>query len=161
MEIWKYIKGYNGAYQVSNLGRVMSFKYKQPRILKQGIDMHGYYLVGLCYNGLQKTKHVHQLVAESFLNHKPCKKLKVVDHINANKLDNKVENLQIITNRLNCSKDKKKGSSKYTGVSIYNKDKGIWQSCIYVNGTHKHLGCYKDEYKAHLAYQKELVKTIN
>ena len=52
-EIWKDIEGYEGLYQVSNLGRVKSF-YKEGRILKQCIDKDGYFCVGLFKNKKQE-----------------------------------------------------------------------------------------------------------
>ena len=61
-EIWKNIDGYDGKYQVSNLGRVRSFKYKTPRILKPYLDEHGYYRVTLCRDNKPKHRFVHQLV---------------------------------------------------------------------------------------------------
>ena len=79
----------------------------------------------------------------------------IVDHINNDKLDNTVENLQYITQRLNSSKDKKNTSSIYTGVS-WNKEKKKWKSCIRINGKSKHLGYFTDELEASNTYQKAI-----
>jgi hypothetical protein len=71
MEIWKTIKGFEN-YQVSNLVNVKSLKFGKEKILKQVIMNNGYLSVGLCINGISKTKTVHQLVAIAFLNHISC-----------------------------------------------------------------------------------------
>ena len=65
-EQWKEIAGYNGDYQVSNFGRVKSFKYKSPLILKP--HLCGEYLtVALCGNGKVKQRKIHILVAQAFI----------------------------------------------------------------------------------------------
>jgi len=153
-EIWKYVKDYEGVYQVSNLGRVKSLKFGKERILKMVINNAGYILVALHKDGNQKSKNVHQLVAIAFLGHIPCGNNLVVDHINTIKTDNHLDNLQIITHRENCSKDKK-GSSKYTGVSWY-KRCNKWQAIININGQNKPLGYFKTELEASEAYQQKL-----
>jgi hypothetical protein len=166
IEIWKDIPGYEGIYQVSDMGNVKSLsreklhKGKYPittneKILKPPANSHGYLCVILCNNGLKKTMKVHTLVAMAFLNHKPDGTNKiVVDHINNNKLDNRLVNLQLISQRENSSKDKKGGTSKYVGVrsSAINK----WRAEIYINGKTKNLGYFTDEHEAHLVYQKAL-----
>jgi len=69
-EIWKDIPGYEGLYQVSNLGRVRSLNYHrsgQVRVLSLGKLNKGYLGVGLCKNGKMKTYKVHRLVAIAFI----------------------------------------------------------------------------------------------
>lgn len=148
-EIWKDVIGYKGLYQVSNLGRVKSFRRNKEIILKPSIGDRGYYVVTL-YN----KRKIHQLVAESFLNHTPKGMSLVVDHINNNKLDNRVENLQIITQRENLIKDKS-CSSKYAGVSWF-KLRNKWRASISKNGKKIHLGLFTNEYDAALSYQQAL-----
>jgi hypothetical protein len=140
-EIFKDIPNYEGIYQVSNLGRVKSLKLNKEKILKLSIDGQGYLKVNLFDEGRRSTKNVHQLVAIVYLNHMPCGSKIVVDHINCDKLNNRLENLQLISQRENLSKDKK-GSSKYTGVS-WHKQKSKWQSQIIINGKYKYLGISK------------------
>lgn len=106
-EIWKDVKGYEGLYQVSNLGRVCSLERQtydtvrkyirkvRKRILKQALPKLGYYSVQLTKNGKQKSFRVHVLVAAAFLpnpNNFP-----VINHKNAIKTDNRVENLEWCT----------------------------------------------------------------
>jgi len=171
-EIWKDIPNYEGLYQVSNLGRVKSLgrivirgrkskQYKKENILKyrySGREFNKYVSVALFKNGKRSDKKVHQLMAVAFLNHKPDGHKIVVDHINNIPNDNRLENLQLITNRENLSKDKN-GSSKYVGVR-WDKERNKWASQICINGKQKFLGRFKEEIDAHLAYQNKL-KEIN
>jgi hypothetical protein len=98
---------------------------------------------------------MHQLVAITFLGHNTNGHKIVVDHINGDKLNNKVENLQVITNRANLSKDKKGGSSKYVGVNWNNAAKK-WQSRILIDGNRRNLGYFANELEASEAYQNRL-----
>lgn len=164
VEIWKDIPGYEGLYQVSNLGRVKSLPREicnsrrcyisKERVLKNVLGKTGYFKLQLYKYGKVKYIQLHQLVAMVFLNHSPNGHNLVVDHINNNKLDNRVDNLQIVTTRKNLSKDKK-GTSKYTGVSLEKKN-NRWRSQINVNGKVKYLGKFNCELAASYAYQKAL-----
>ena len=92
MEEWRDIEGYEGLYQVSNLGRVRSLR--SNKIMKLMI-WHGYAYVNFTINNVVNHKSVHRLVAETFIpnpQNKPC-----VDHINTIKNDNRVENLRWVT----------------------------------------------------------------
>lgn len=161
-EIWKDVIGYEGLYQISNYGNVKSFlRNKQGVILKCGINSKGYNGVILNKKGIRKHKQIHVMVAESFLNHIPCGHKLVVDHINNNKLDNKVENLQIITQRENSFKTNKIYSSKFKGVHLKTdkyKDRiyHSWVAQIQINGINNYLGSFKTEEEAHNAYQNAL-----
>ena len=162
-EIFRDITGYEGLYQISNLGNVKSLKFSssgKERILKQSKSSNGYYKVALSNNGIAKTSKVHKLVAVAFLNHIPDGNKIVVDHRDCNKLNNNLNNLQLISHRLNLSKDKKGCSSKYTGVSWYKKS-NKWKAQITIKGKKKHLGYFINEIDAANAYQsvlKELIK---
>jgi hypothetical protein len=159
-EIWKDVPNYEGIYQVSNLGNVKSLKFGKEKTLKKRSDKDGYLLFNLSKNGICKTNKAHKLVAIAFLNHKQCGYKVIVDHINNIKTDNRVENLQLITVRQNCSKDRKNKTSKYTGV-IYYKNTNKWRAQISINGKLKYLGDFKNEYDAHLAYQNKLKEISN
>lgn len=158
MEVYKDIFGYEGIYQVSNLGNVKSFKFNKVKQMKLSLNC-GYLKVKLTNNKISKYKQVHQLVAESFLNHKVCGMKLVVNHIDLNKTNNSVSNLEIITNRENCNKKHLKSTSKYTGVSWHKRD-NKWRAYIMINSKLKHLGYFKTEIEASEAYQKELSNEI-
>jgi len=160
MEIWKDIKGYEGIYQVSNLGNVKNIKYERKKNLSPAKTRYGYLKVVLCKKGVNKSKIVHKLVAIAFLNHKPCGWELVVNHKDFNKLNNKLENLEIVTNRENTNRKHLKSTSKYTGVSwskVYNK----WVTSIHYDGKPHILGYFIDEYEAHLAYENKLIEINN
>lgn len=154
-EIWKDIKGYNGDYQVSNLGRVKSLKWNKERILAININSRGYLLTGLSKNNESKMVQVHQLVAIAFLNHTPNGHKLVVNHINFDKTDNKLVNLEIISNRENTNRKHLNSSSKFVGVS-WNKKRKDWMAMININGKATYLGSFKCELSAAKAYQNKL-----
>ena len=160
MEIWKDIHSYEGHYQVSNLGNVKSTKYSRQRILKPATNIHGYFMVCLHSKNTQKLITIHSLVSMAFLNHKPNKTHEIViDHINNIRTDNKLDNLQLITQRRNASKDKKNCSSSFTGV-CWDKQYNKWRAKIRIKNKQKFLGLFRCELKAAMAYQKAL-KEIN
>lgn len=167
VEIWKDIPGYEGLYQVSNLGRVKSLPKEwvngigkiishNGKILKGGLN-GGYKHVTFSIDGNRKTYKVHQLMAMAFLNHKPCGMKLVIDHIDNDRSNNKLENLQLITQRQNTSKDRI-GKSKYTGVS-WCKSRNKWMAKIQLNGKPKYLGRFKCKIEASQYYQNA-VKSI-
>jgi hypothetical protein len=159
-EIWKDISGYEGYYQVSNLGRVKSLNYnhtKKEKLLHSTENRDMYLRVGLYKNGKPKIKRVHQLVAESFLNHKICGHKLVVNHKDFNKQNNHVDNLEIVTQRENANKKHINSSSRFVGVS-WHKENKKWQVSIWINGKLKYIGSFTSELEASSAYETELSK---
>ena len=116
-EVWKDIKGYEGLYQVSNLGRVKSLarkiKLKQyikdtpEMVMKLDLNRRGYLYVHLCKNGKYKAYRVHRLVADAFVENPEHKEQ--VNHIDRNVLNNKSCNLEWCTNAENMEHAKKTG----------------------------------------------------
>jgi len=97
MEEWKDIPGYEGLYQTSNLGKVKSLK--RPRVkeklLKGEIDQDGYIRITLSKNGKTKKYKAHRLVMMAF-NNTTDSSLQI-NHIDGNKKNNKLENLEWCT----------------------------------------------------------------
>jgi hypothetical protein len=164
-EIFKDIPTYEGIYQISNLGNVKSLgndKARKEKILKVRIRCDGYYQVNLWKVWKQKTIALHVLVAMAFLGHIPDGTHKIVtDHKNDIKTDNRVENLQLLTNRDNISKYylTQKTSSKYRGVS-WHKQSNKWVAQIKIDGKVKHLGLFDCQIKASETYQKALKEIL-
>ena len=163
-EIWKDIDGYEGLYQVSNLGNVKSIgreiktanekkrKYKEV-ILKQGTTKNGYANVVLSINNKMKTKSVHRLVAKAFIINPENKPQ--VNHIDGNKKNNCVKNLEWVTNsenmkhswdnqlqkvtknkilasKINCSRIGKLGTKKVNQYDLKGNLIKSWNSIIEV-----------------------------
>ena len=164
-EIWKAIPGYDG-YEVSNLGNVKSLSrprvfgkntyLTKEKILKPLSNGKGYFQVEL----FKKRVYIHQLVAIAFLNHKKDGHKLVVDHINDIKTDNRLENLQIVTQRENNRKTQGNYSSQYKGVN-WHKATNKWRARITINNKEKYLGVFLNEYDAHVTYQKALKEIQN
>jgi hypothetical protein len=101
-EVWKDIVGYEGLYQVSNLGNVKSLGNefsRKERVLKPSLQSKGYLTVVLQKNGIRNMVLVHRLVAEYFVSN-PLNKPQV-NHINGVKTDNNIENLEWVYHREN------------------------------------------------------------
>ena len=108
-EEWRDIKGYENLYQVSNLGRIKSLdRYKitkgrygklkikiKGKVLKPCINHDGYYEIVLSKDGKAKMFRLHRIVANTFIENKRI--ANQVNHINGNKLDNRVDNLEWCT----------------------------------------------------------------
>ena len=119
--MWKDIKGFEGFYQINkngeiiSLDRVVHFKHKDKllkgAIKRQQIGTNGYRIIKLYKNNKKRyTYSVHRLVAETFIE-KPSY-AECVNHINGNKLDNRVENLEWCTYSHNNKEAYKLGLKK-------------------------------------------------
>lgn len=96
MEVWKRIKGYPD-YEVSDKGKIKSYKRGKETILKQKVNPLGYMQVNLCNNGRGVTRIVHELVAEAFLDNP--NNLPEIAHIDRCTINNQASNL------IYCSRD--------------------------------------------------------
>lgn len=169
--LWRPVVGFEGYYEVSNSGEIMSLERTiivsghsrrlKEKVLKPKINNDGYVHVQLSKNSLYSTFTVHRLVAEAFLEMPDDKNF--VNHINGNKLDNNVDNLEWVTRSENmrhavrlglCSKrnrrirvlDKCTGAKydsikeaattyniKYHTLRKYLNGKRINKSCLQIN----------------------------
>lgn len=125
-EQWKEIEGYEGLYAVSTTGRVYSFR---RGIIMSGGLVKGYWQVCLTKNGVQTNFYVHRLVAAAFIPNPD--NLPIVNHIDEDKTNNNIENLEWVTyqeNTLhslaNCKKQEgqKKRGPKGKKVNQYSID---------------------------------------
>lgn len=134
-EIWKDIKGYETKYQVSNLGRIKSCKFwsgnryiSNEKILKQANTPKGYLVVCLRKNNKAKVYRVHRLVAQAFIPNPEDKPQ--INHIDNNRKNNKVDNLEWVNNSENQqhafkygNQKRYKGSKNYSAIKITQYDK--------------------------------------
>ena len=154
MEIWKDIKGYEGLYQVSNMGRIKSLNYR--RTGKEGImtpskNNDGYLIICLYKNKKTKTFLVHRLVAKHFLPNN--NNLPEVNHIIddfEHRSDNRVENLEWCTREYNNNYGNR--TKKHSeNIKRYKNPKAKKVKCITTNEI---FNCMKDaEEKYNVAYQ--------
>lgn len=165
-EVWRVLlKAHCHHYKVSNLGRIRLISPKEKNTSKKDLDIvipqkvntQGYLTVKISSDEKKRTRLVHQLVAEVFLNHTPCGHKIVVDHIDNDKSNNALENLQLISHRENVVKNTNRGNSNHIGIE-WDKSRLRWRARIRINGKRKHLGYFKNELDASMAYQKALSK---
>ena len=118
----------------------------------------GYQLISIQIYGLKtKTVRVHQLVASAFLGYKFTSDRKIViDHIDSNRSNNHLNNLRVISQRENCSKERTLKKGLPVGVYFFKRDKN-YRSCITINGKYIHLGYYNTIEDAYNAYKKEFI----
>lgn len=133
MEQWKQISGYEGFYEVSNLGRVRSVrrtftrsdgkvKTFQGKILSPGKKTNGYLFVGFSRIGKRKAHHIHRLVASAFIPNPEDKPF--VNHKNLDKSDNRASNLEWVTHSQNIQ------HAKDNGVYDQYKGEGHWLTTL-------------------------------
>lgn len=158
-EIWKEIENYEELYWVSNIGRVKS----KRKILK---PTKGEYLkVGLSKNGIQTTKYIHRLVAETFISNP--NNLKQINHKDENKYNNKVDNLEWCTQQYNmnygCRNEKvSKNQSKYKIIQMDKNNNiikiwdNIWELTHNTNFKKDNISCCcRGKYKTAYGYKWE------
>jgi hypothetical protein len=164
-EIWKDVPNYEGLYMVSNLGNVKSLervvrhnlggdKILKEKLLKPHFSKK-YVSVSLRKENKSKTISLHQVVAFAFLGHESMKMNLVVHHIDDNKHNNNVSNLQIVTARQNTHNIEREKTSVYIGV-YWGKRHKKWVASIRVGKKLTHIGYFKDELDAKKAYDEKL-----
>ena len=135
MEIWKSISQFDGNYEASSLGRCRSTEkvitksngitYKRvSKVLKPALQVDGYLKCAFSFNGKLITRPVHRVVAETFIN-KPEIYLEV-NHIDCNKTNNSIENLEWVTKSENIKHAYKNGLLKAKKGSLNGNSKLTW-----------------------------------
>jgi hypothetical protein len=129
-EIWKDIKGFEGIYQISNFGNIKSLsrktkngKCKSDKILKKTLDNKGYQNITIHKNFKKSIFKVHRLVAEAFIPN-PYNKPQV-NHIDGNKTNNLVTNLEWCTNSENQIHSYKNGLKQTKKVYQYDLNNNL------------------------------------
>src|SRR5258706_11172958 len=104
-EVWKDIPGYPG-YQASDLGNIRYLlRWKRPRVLTPGTHTGGYLKVGVTLEGKTRTILAHRLIALAFIPNP--QQLPQVNHLNANKADNRPMNLEWVSSDQNVAHAKR------------------------------------------------------
>ena len=164
---WKAVlfNGLETNVEVTKCGKVKKVKvdwmiYKtfvgEVDFNKLKLTPKGYKHIGVQIKGLkQKTILLHQLVASAFLEYKFNGHNLVIDHIDSNKLNNKINNLRLISQRENLSKERSIKSGLPTGVS-YHIRINKYISYININNKLKHLGYFNTIEEASNAYKNKL-----
>lgn len=166
VEEWKQVVGFEGKYEVSNLGRIKSLNYRSVKgveqVLKPYLDRknHNYHKYTLVNSeGKVITLLVHPLVIQAFIGKSQGK---FVDHIDGDGSNNALSNLRYCTHRENLTFDnvnfKKPKSSKYAGVS-YNRNsngKKKWRAIIKHKKITYSVGTFSTEIEARNAYLSKL-----
>ena len=155
MEIWKDVKGYEGLYQVSSLGRVKSLAKRvcnhrsgstrqiQEHFITPTDNGNGYKIVGLTSKKTRKNKYVHRLVAEHFLVKPDCKNF--VNHIDYDKSNNSASNLEWCTQKENVSHS----------ISHLKKPKSV---CRISNSGEKYI-CTRIDHRKNIRY-RVIIKSL-
>ena len=130
-EQWRDIDGYDGMYQVSDLGRVRSHKSGEWRVLYGSKDSSGYLQVGLYKGKKAKLFLVHRLVAQAFIKNDDDSKT-IINHIDECKQNNRVSNLEYCDYQYNSTyndiQNRKKNSVRRKIAKLYNPDLSITQN---------------------------------
>lgn len=171
-EVWKDIEGYDGCYQVSNLGRVKSLERFKENVLSGLIKVHekfmckrdrcGYSHVSLCKNGIKKHLKVHRLVAIAFIQNPENKQQ--INHIDGNRKNNNVNNLEWATPSENAKHAFRIGLNKpsHLGKFGYNNhlSKEVYQHDINGNFLKKY-GSVRDAGRETKINQSSIAKCAN
>lgn len=155
-EIWKPVEDYENLYQVSNLGRVSNYR----KVLKPFKNNSGYWVIDLNANRKRTKFLVHRLVAKAFIPN--VSNYPIVNHIDGDKNNNTVENLEWCNNSMNILHARRTGLnpynyptkglklggySEYRGVG-YDRSRGKWIGAVRVNGKNLEQTRFETEIEA-------------
>lgn len=152
LEEWRDVPGYDGLYKISDQGNLISIRKGKIRQLNPGKTGGGKRYLGttLIKDGKVKTYLIHQLVAMAFLGYELNGHKIVVDHLNNDGFDNRLENLQLITHSGNLRKNRRPDAiSQHIGVTVNAGRSGNkYKAILYINGKALYLGSFKSEVAA-------------
>lgn len=143
-EIWKDIKGYEELYQISNLGRVKSFYKSKKGKIRKNCDQGDYFYLPLRKDGVARNYYIHRLVALNFLETVEGKN--EVNHIDGNKYNNRLDNLEWVTSAENKAHAYKTGLNMCIGENHWNaklsnlKIQAIKELCFSGRFTEREIG---------------------
>ncbi len=162
-EVWTPIIGYQGLYEVSNLGRIKSLqtgsgsgrRKSVDGILSPTIKSNGYFSVMLYKDTISKSFYIHRLVGICFLGNSILQ----INHKDKDKLNNNLSNLEFVSNRYNTNHrfNNTNKSSSFRGVR---KSGNSFMARILINGKRIYLGSFKNEKDASDAYENALNNVI-
>jgi len=131
-EVWRDIAGFEGKYQISNLGRVKSILKTMTKIRKPRIHSSGYWCLNLTVNYKWKSVTIHRLIAIAFIPNP--NNYRTVNHIDGNKQNNDISNLEWCTQKENCKHAFRTGLHKPSCIGRFNElhpmSKTIYQYSI-------------------------------
>ena len=166
MENWKDVVGFEGLYEVSDFGNVRYVersyysgrnysvkKHIKPDLLKKRINKYGYYDVTLRKGKKRRPHEVHRLVSRAFI--RESNKGEVVNHLDLNKLNNNISNLEITTVRGNVNHYYKSTDMKCKSRGVRRQGIGF-VSQITINKTRHYLGYFHSESIASTYYEQAL-----
>ena len=137
METYKNIEGYDN-YEISDLGNIRN--KTTGKIIKSRIDAKGYYRIDLSCQNVKKTFSLHRLLATAFIENLEGKP--VVDHIDRNPLNNKLDNLRWATISENSRNKSKQMNNKSTCTGVHLHKSGKWCAQITIDNKNKYIGLF-------------------
>ena len=152
------IDGFDGKYKINKKGVIMSFvRNKNGKVMKPRVDNNGYIRINLTKNGIVSYHHIHRLLGKAFIpnpNDFPC-----IDHINQNKIDNRLDNLRWINHSgNNRNRYLPKKSNFPRGVERNIKS---YRARIKINGKKIHLGCFRTIEEASRCYENKYIELMS
>lgn len=161
-EAWKDIPGWEGVYQASTKGAIRSLNryvvtkggkswYIKGKVLKNRVASNGYSRIVLHTKIKKRETYVHQLIAETFLMRDYKSKKLTVNHINNVKTDNRISNLEVVTQSQNIIHSINKG----------NRVVAMGQSHYASKFTQKEVNSIKKIYDSGFVMQKDLADMLN